>query len=77
MVLHVQLGAVFALAKENFAATWVHLSVLSHVVNSSLVNCPTIVLLIVLLDFLERVLYRVRVLDHVLPCLVLLDELLY
>ena len=76
MVLHVQLGAVFALAKEDFAATWVHFSVLCHVVNASLVNCPTIVLLIVLLNFLKRVLYRVRVLDHVLPGFILLDELL-
>ena len=76
MVLHEQLGAVFALAKEDFAATWVHFSVLCHVVNASLVNCPTIVLLIVLLNFLERVLYRVRVLDHVLPGFILLDELL-
>ena len=77
MVLHVQFGAVFAFSEEDFAAAWMHFSVLSHVVNASLVNCPTIVLGIVLLDLLERVLYRVRVLDHVLPCLVLLDELLY
>ena len=76
MVLHVKLSAVFALSEEYFASTWVHFSVLSHVVNAPLVDCPTIVLFIVLLDFFERVLYRVRVLDHLLPCLVLLDELL-
>ena len=55
VVLHEELGAVFTLAQENLPPARMHLSILSDIVDSTLINCPAIILLIVLFDFLERV----------------------
>lgn len=66
MVLIVELGAVFAFAEENFAASWVHFCILGHVVNLSFVDCPAIRVLIVLLYLFKGVRDRVGVLDQTL-----------
>ena len=55
VVLHEELGAVFALAQENLPSARMHLRILGDIVDSTLINCPAIILLIVLFDFLERV----------------------
>ena len=69
MILIEQLGAVFALAKEDLAATRMHASILSHIVDLALVNSPAVIFGAVLGHFFSCVKYCVWILNQ--PCLVL------
>ena len=76
VVLIVQLSAVFALAKEYLSASWVHLSILGHIVDLALVDGPAVVIFVVLLHFFCSVVDRVRVLYHLAHPRILLNEFL-
>ena len=52
MVLHEEFGTIFTLAEEDFLAARVDLSVLSDIVDATLVNRPAVILFIVLLNLL-------------------------
>ena len=76
VILHEQLSAVFAFAKEDFFPARMHLCVLRHIVDAALVNRPAVVCLVVLFHVVESHVHRIWVLHQVLPLSILLDELL-
>ena len=76
MVLIVQLSAVLSLAKEYLFAARMHLSVLGHIIYFPFVNCPTVVLLVVLSNFFSGVKCSIRVFNDVLDLFRLLHEFL-
>ena len=61
VILHKELGTVFALAKENFATTWMNFSIFSDVIDASLVYCPTIIFFVMFLDFFHCISDFVRI----------------
>ena len=77
MVLHENLSAVFALAKEDLAASWVHFRVLSDIVDAALVYRPAVILFVMLADLIKCQHHVVRILHHGLHPSILLDELLH
>ena len=76
VVLHVKLCAVLSFAKEDFTAARMYFRILGNIIDSALINRPTIILFIMLLHLLKRIRYRVRALNQILLLLALLDECL-
>jgi len=77
VVLLIDLGAVFARAQEYFRTAGMHLRILGHIIDTSLVNSPAVVPLIVLRYLRECQGNCIGILYDVLHAAVVLQELLY
>lgn len=75
MILHEKVSAVFARPEEDLLTSWVHLRILRHVIDTSLVDRPAVILCAMFCDLLSRIEYIIWVFDELLRLCRLLNEL--
>ena len=75
MILHEKVSAVFARPEEDLLTSWVHLRILRHVIDTSLVDRPAVILCAMFCDLLSRIEYIIWVFDELLRLCRLLHEL--
>ena len=66
MIFIVQVGAVFSFSEEYLPSSRVYFSIFRHIINSTFISGPAVILFIVLLHFVRSEYLCIWILDYVL-----------